>query len=120
MTQENYEPILTKSRWLLLKRPEDLAEKQEVKLRDLLLLRDLLCYNLRSVRAYLLKKDLDALWDYVSPSWASIFIDRWTKRVMYSKLEPLKKFARMLRKHKPLILNWFKAKGQVSAGPQRG
>jgi hypothetical protein len=38
------EPVLTKTRWLLLKRPENLTEKQEVRLADLLR------YNLRSVR----------------------------------------------------------------------
>jgi transposase len=46
---KGYEPVLTKTRWLLLKRSENLSEKQEVKLSELLQ------YNLRSVRAYLLK-----------------------------------------------------------------
>jgi hypothetical protein len=44
-------PILTKTRWLLLKRPEHLTEKQEVQLADLLR------YNLRTVRSYLPKED---------------------------------------------------------------
>jgi len=44
---KGYEPVLTKTRWLLLKRPENLTGKQETKLADLL------HYNLRSVRAYL-------------------------------------------------------------------
>jgi len=33
---KGYEPVLTKTRWLLLKRPESLSKKQEVKLTDLL------------------------------------------------------------------------------------
>ena len=45
------EPVLTKTRWLLLKREENLSEKQEVRLADLLR------YNLRTVRSYLLKED---------------------------------------------------------------
>jgi transposase len=40
---KGYEPVLTKTRWLLLKRPENLTQKQEIKLADLLQ------YNLRSV-----------------------------------------------------------------------
>jgi transposase len=32
----------------------------------------------------------------------------------------MKKVARMLRNHKPLILNWFKAKGQLSSGAVEG
>jgi transposase len=39
---------------------------------------------------------------------------------MRSRLEPLKKVARTLRKHRPLILNWFRAKGEVSAGAVEG
>ena len=62
MKEEGYEPLLTKSRWLLLKRWENLTEKQEVKLRDLIQ------YNLKSIRAYLLKEDFQQLWDYISPA----------------------------------------------------
>jgi transposase len=32
----------------------------------------------------------------------------------------MKKVAKMLRNHKPLILNWFKAKGQLSCGAVEG
>ena len=34
---------------------------------------------------------------------------------MRSRIEPLKKFARMLRNHRELILNWFQAKALSSA-----
>ena len=39
---------------------------------------------------------------------------------MRSRLEPLKKVARSLRKHRPLLLNWFRAKGTISAGIVEG
>jgi len=32
----------------------------------------------------------------------------------------MKKVARMLRDHKPMILNWFKAKGRLSSGAVEG
>jgi len=32
----------------------------------------------------------------------------------------MKKVARMLRNHKPLVLNWFKAKGRLSSGAVEG
>ena len=111
---KGYEPILTKTRWLLLKRPENLTEKQEIKLADLLQ------YNLRSVRAYLLKEEFQLLWTYVSPYWAGRFLDRWCTKTMRSKIEPMKKVARMMRRHRPLILNWFAAKGQLSSGVVEG
>jgi len=111
---DGYEPILKGSRWCLLKRRENLTEKQEPKLADLLR------YNLRAVRAYLLKEDLQGLWEYVSPYWAGRFLDRWCKRVMRSRIEPMKRVARSLRNHRELILNWFRAKGEISAGIVEG
>ncbi len=39
---------------------------------------------------------------------------------MRSRIEPVKKIARMLRRHKPLILNWFHARGLISAGSTEG
>jgi transposase len=114
MRQDGYEPILKNSRWCLLKRPENLTEGQEMKLSELLR------YNLRSVRAYLLKEDFQGFWEYVSPAWAAKYLDRWCTRAMRSKLEPMKRVARMLRNHRPLLLNWFRARGQISAGAVEG
>jgi transposase len=108
------EPVLTKTRWLLLKRPENLTETQEVRLADLLR------YNLRTVRSYLLKEDFQFFWGYRSPYWAGCFLDRWCTRTMRSKIGPMKRVARMLRGHRPLILNWFRAKGQLSSGVVEG
>ena len=54
-------PVLKKSRWLLLKSEENLKTEQRFRLRDLLR------YNLKTVRAYLLKETFQQLWDYNSP-----------------------------------------------------
>ena len=114
MKQDGYEPVLKHSRWCLLKRPENLTDRQTVKLRELLK------YNLRSVRAYLHREDFQRFWEYQSPGWAGRFLDEWCSRVMRSRLEPLKKVARSLRKHRQLLLNWFRAKGTISAGIVEG
>jgi transposase len=111
---DGYEPVLKHSRWCLLKRPENLTDRQTVKLSELLK------YNLRSVRAYLLKEDFQRFWEYVSPGWAEKFLDQWCGRTMRSGLEPLKKVAQTLRNHRTLILNWFRAKGAISAGTVEG
>ena len=81
---------------------------------------ELLRYNLRTVCAYLQREDFQRFWEYTSPTWAGKFLDEWTGRVMRSRLEPMKKVARMLRNHRPLILNWFRARGEVSAGAVEG
>jgi len=114
MKQDGHESVLKHSRWCLLKRKKNLTEKQEVKLKELL------TYNLKSVRAYLLKEDFNGLWDYVSPSWAGKFLDRWCIRVMRSKIEPMKRVAKTIRTHQDLILNWFKAKKAYSCGIVEG
>lgn len=114
LKREGYEPVLTKTRWLLLKRPENLTAKQEPKLAELLR------YNLKSVRSYLLKEEFQQLWSYRSPYWAGQFLDKWCTKTMRSKIEPMKKMARQLRRHRPLLLNWFQAKGQFSSGIVEG
>jgi transposase len=111
---DGYEPVLKHSRWCLLKRPSNLTEQQTVKLRELMK------YNLRSVRAYLHKEDLQRLWEYQSPVWAGKFLREWITRVLRSRLDPLKKVARSMRSHLGLILNWFEAHGTISAGSVEG
>ena len=111
---DGLEPVLTNSRFILLKRPENLTDKQEIKLAELVQ------YNLRSIRAYLLKEDFQQFWTYISPYYAGRFLDTWCTRTMRSKIEPMKKVARMLRIHTPLLMNWFKAKGELSSGVVEG
>lgn len=114
LKRDGYEPVLKHSRWCLLKRPENLTDEQTVKLAELLK------YNLRSVRAYLHREDFQRFWEYVAPAWAGRFLGEWCTRVMRSRLQPLKRVARMLRRHHELILNWFRAKGTISAGVVEG
>jgi len=114
LKEKGYDPVLTKSRWLLLKRPENLTEKQETKLADLLQ------YNLKSIRSYLLKEEFQLFWSYKSPFWAGRFLDKWCTKTMRSKIEPMKDIARSLRRHRPLLLNWFRAKKQFSSGIVEG
>ncbi len=114
MLREGYEPVLKKKRWCLLKRPENLTDNQRMSLRELL------GYNLKSVRAYLLKEEFQQFWDYSSPAWAAKFLDAWCTRAMRSRIEPVKKFARTVRAHRQLLLNYFRAKKQFSSGVIEG
>lgn len=105
---------LKNSRWALLKREENLTEKQASKLNDLLKL------NLKTVRAYLLKEEFDYFWQYTSKTWAGKFLKAWTSKVMRSRMEPMKKVAQTIRNHEPLIMNWFEAKGELHLGAVEG
>lgn len=106
--------VLVRKRWLLLKRPENLSEKQTARMSELMKL------NLASIKGYLLREDFQRFWEYKRYDFADKFLENWVTRTLQTDLEPMKKVARMLRKHKPLILNWFKAKGEVSSGAVEG
>lgn len=114
LKRDGYEPVLKHSRWCLLKRPANLTAKQVVKMAELMK------YNLRSVRAHLLREEFQRFWEYTSAGWAGRFLDEWCTRTMRSRLEPMKRVARMLRAHRTLILNWFRARGTMSSGIVEG
>ncbi len=106
--------VLKHSRWCLLKRPQNLTDRQAIKLSELLR-----C-NLKTVRAYLMREDFQRFWSYRSPTWAGKFLDDWCRRAMRSRIEPMKKMARTLRRHRDLLLNWFHAEGTISSGTVEG
>ena len=110
MAAAGHEPLLKKTRWCLLKRKQNLTGEQRFRLRDLLR------FNLKTVRAYLLKEDFQQFWEYESPAWAGKFLTGWCGQAMRSRIEPIKKIARMLRSHRALILNYFKAQKLFSSG----
>jgi len=106
--------VLVKTRWILLKKPRNLTSKQRRRRTDLL------SYNLRSVRAYLLRLDFEHLWRFQLPIRAGQFLDDWCRRAMRSRLEPFKKLANTFRSHRELILNYFHAKKAFSSGVVEG
>jgi transposase len=107
-------PLLTRTRWLLLKRPAKLTDTELPRLVDLL------HYNLRAVRSYLLREEFEHFWTYKSATWAGWFLDRWCTKVLRSRIAPMQKVARTLRTHRALLLNWFHAKGALSAAVVEG
>ena len=80
----------------------------------------LLRSKMATARAWELKETFFDFWKYKSVLWAGAFLDYWTERALRSRLEPMRKVARMLRAHQELILNWFRAKGEISAGTVEG
>jgi transposase len=105
---------LKHTRWVWLKRRRNLTGKQRGRLRELL------DANLKTVRAYLLKEDLQLLWKYRSPNGAGRFLDGWIICAIASRIGPLARFARTLQQHRSLILNWFRARGQLAMGAVEG
>ena len=114
LAQDGYEPVLKRTRWCVLKRKSNLTGAQRFRLRELLR------YNLKTARAYLLKEDFQQFWEYQSATWAGKFLDDWCEQVMRSRIEPMKKIARTLRSHRELLLNYFRAKRGLSSGVVEG
>lgn len=101
-------------RWQLLRRGSRVRGRARSKLNALL------ASKLATARAWDLKECFQYLWHYRSPLWAGAFLDYWCWRALRSRLEPMKKVARMLRAHEELLLNWFKAQGEISSGAVEG
>jgi transposase len=101
-------------RWPLLRRSSRVRGRARQKLNILL------ASKLATARAWELKEAFAHFWHYQSEMWAGAFLDCWCARAMRSRLEPMKRVARMLRAHEPLIRNWFRAKGEISSGAVEG
>jgi transposase len=101
-------------RWWLLRRGKGVRGRARQKLHALLF------SKLATGRAWELKETFSHFWDYKSVTWAEAFLDYWCYRAQRSRLEPMQKVARMLRVHQELLLNWFRAKGEISNGAVEG
>ena len=101
-------------RWPLLRRGSRVRGRARQRLAALV------ASKLATARAWELKEIFSHFWHYKSVSWAEAFLECWCLRAMRSRLEPMKSVARMLRAHQPLLLNWFRAKGEISAGAVEG
>jgi transposase len=61
--------------------------------------------NLKTSRAWSLKESLAAFWSYRYPKSAAAFFDTWATRAMRSRIEPVKKVVKMLRRRRDGPLN---------------
>ena len=68
----------------------------------------------------MLKEEFQLFWGYDSPTWAGKFLDQWIDKVMRSRIEPMKKFARTVRSQRELLLNYFRARKEFSSGVIEG
>ena len=105
---------LKRMRWKLLRRGSRVRGRAKQRLCGLLRTK------LATGRAWMLKETFQDFWRYRGLNWAAAFLDVWCTRALRSRIEPMKKVARMLRTHEELLLNWFRAKGEISSGAVEG
>jgi transposase len=92
--------VFKRSRWLLLKNPWNLTGDQKERLSTMVR------WNTPIVRAYYLKESFQLFWDYRQPGRAKSHLKKWMRSAMGSRLDPFKRFVRMLRDHLDGILPW--------------
>jgi transposase len=99
---KSHKELMTKSRYIWLKNPWNLTDKQQARLSELEHL------NLKINRAYLLKEAFRAFWSYTYAGWAKRYLDRWFWWATHSRLKPMREFAWMLRRHQDDLMNYFR------------
>ena len=107
--------LLTKTRWLLLKRRENMTGNERRRLRDLLKI------NLRSVRACLLKEQFQHFWTYYSDACAKKLPQRVGPPWQCARASrPSRSSRARSAEHERELLNWFAARGLFAHGATEG
>ncbi len=106
--------VLKGTRWLLLKRPENLDPKRKEPQR----LQEALRLNESLAIAYYLKEDLAQIWEQKTKERARRYLQDWCDDAMDSGIRVLQTFARTLLGHQHGILNWYEY--PISTAPLEG
>lgn len=106
--------VLKGTRWLLLKRPENLDEEKDERTR----LERALEINAPLATAYYLKEELRELWRQPDKRAAEIFLDDWILRAQASAIRQLVQFAETLSRHREGVLAYYDV--PISTGPLEG
>jgi transposase len=113
-TDQLHKQVLKGTRWLLLKRPENLDPKRNEPAR----LEEALRLNRPLATAYYLKEQLADAWEQEDEHEARVFLLDWIAQAESSGVRMLHKFAQTLRAHAGGILAWYDH--PISTGPLEG
>jgi len=98
-------PELKKTRYIWLKNPSNLKEREVSVLASLQLKK----LNLKTMRAYHIRLNFQELWNQTVED-ADLFLKKWYFWATHSRLEPIKEAAYTIKRHWTGILRWFKSK----------
>jgi transposase len=98
-------PVLVKSRYVLLKNEENLTVKEREKLEELKMPK----WNLKSMRAYHIRENFQAIYDAKTEEEFATLLKKWYFWATHSRLEPIVDVARTIKKHWDGVLEWKKS-----------
>jgi transposase len=102
-TDALHKQVLKGTRWLLLKRPENLDPGKDEGKR----LREALTLNQPLATAYYLREDLSQFWAQPDKATAAHFLQDWIKRAFASGIPMLKQFAKTLAAKRSGLLAYY-------------
>lgn len=110
---KEYHEILKRTKYLLLKNPNNLTKKDKVRLDELMEYQ-----HLDTVQAYGLVLEFKKMFDYKKPSYAAKYFKQWYGKVMKSNIPEMIKAAKTLLNHIEGILLHIKT--NISNGKIEG
>jgi len=111
--EQKERPELKKTRYLWLKNPENLTQKQKARLEEIRPSKS----HLKTARAYRIKRSFQEFWTQ-PPELAEAFLTRWYYWATHSRLDPVIKVARTIKEPWDGVLRWFQS--QVDNGILEG
>ena len=100
--EQNQNPLLKSSRYIWLKNPENLTEKQRKQLETLRY------ENLKTAKVYQMKLTFQDIYRTIrEPEAAREAIKKWLSWAVRSRLEPIKRFAKTVKSHFAGIMRYF-------------
>lgn len=110
----NKRAVLKGTRWLLLKKPDNLLDEKRERQR----LEEALKVNRPLAMAYYLKEELSQIWSLSSAEEAKAFLGKWVAKAKATGIKLLDKFANTLLAHRTGIFSWFDH--PISTSPLEG
>jgi transposase len=108
------QPILVKSRYVLLKNEENLTKKEKEKLEELKMPK----WNLKSIRALHIRENFQAIYKAETEEEFEALLKKWYYWATHSRLQPIIDVAKTIKEHWDGVVQWKKS--QIDNGILEG
>ena len=99
--EQKQNPLLTSTRYIWLKNPENLTAKQKKQLETLR------HENMKTAKVYQMKLTFQDIYRIQEPEAANEAIKKWLSWAARSRIEPVKRFGKMVKEHYAGIMHYF-------------